>query len=208
MNTDKIRVLVADDHRIVRIGLSALLATESDIEVVGEAENGETAVAMVRELHPDVVLMDLAMPAMDGVEATAAIRAARPETNILILTSFSVSDDISRALAAGASGAILKSASDDEIITAVKSVAAGETVVGNEVRKLIKDAPPVSKLTERQEQILSMVVDGNTNRQIACHLGIREDSVGAHLTAIFAKLGASCRAEAVAIAVRRHLLKL
>ena len=208
MNTGKIRVLVADDHRIVRIGLSALLATESDIEVVGEAENGENAVAMVRELCPDVVLMDLAMPAMDGVEATAAIRATRPETKILILTSFSVSDDISRALATGASGAILKSASDDEIIAAVKSIAAGKTVIGNEVRKLINDTPPVSRLTERQEQILSMVVDGNTNRQIAYHLGIREDSVGAHLTAIFAKLGASCRAEAVAIAVRRHLLKL
>ncbi len=208
MRTGKIRVLVADDHRIVRIGLSALLSTENCIEVVGEAENGEAAVMLVRELHPDVVLLDLVMPEMDGVAATEAIRAIRPETKILILTSFSMSDDISRALAAGASGAILKNASDDELIAAVKAVAVGESVIDNEVQKLIKDAPPIPQLTERQKLILSMVVDGNTNRQIASHLGIREDSVGAHLSTIFAKLGASCRAEAVAIAMRRHLLKL
>ncbi len=208
MKTGKIRVLVADDHRIVRLGLSALLATENDIEVVGEAENGEAAVTRVRELHPDVILLDLVMPGMDGIAATEAIHVIRPETKILILTSFSMSDDISRALAAGASGAILKNASDDELIAAVKAVAVGESVIGNEVQKLIKGIPPIPQLTDRQKQILAMVVDGNTNRQIASHIGIREDSVGAHLTAIFAKLGASCRAEAVAIAVRRHLLKL
>ena len=208
MRTGKIRVLVADDHRIVRIGLAALLSTESGIEVVGEAENGETAVALARELLPDVVLMDLVMPEMDGVETTAAIRAACPETKVLILTSFSVSDGISRALAAGATGAILKSVSDDELIAAVKAAAAGESVIGDEVRKLIDEAPPIPQLTGRQKQILAMVVDGNTNRQIALHLGIREDSVGAHLSAIFAKLGVSCRAEAVAIAMRRQLLKM
>ena len=208
MRTNKIRVLVADDHRIVRLGLSALLATENGIEVVGEAENGEAAVTLVRELNPDVVLLDLVMPEMDGVAATEAIRAIRPETKILILTSFSMSDDISRALAAGASGAILKNASDDELIAAVKAVAVGESVIGNEVQKLLKGIPPIPQLTDRQKQILAMVVDGNTNRQIASHLGIREDSVGAHLSSIFTKLGASCRAEAVAIAMRRHLLKL
>ena len=204
----KIRTIIADDHAVVRTGLAALLDAEPDIDVVAEAEDGEDAVRAANRLLPDVIVMDLMMPVKDGVTATAEIHAAHPEIKVLILTTSSVSDDIARALDAGASGAILKSASNDKLIAAIRSVATGRTSVSKEIAEMIRTDPPIQDLTERQLEILNSVMRGFTNQDIARQLNIREDSVKEHLYNIFEKIGASNRAEAVAIALRKHLLKI
>ena len=202
------KVMIADDHSVVRIGLATLLATENDLEVVGEADDGAAAVQEASRLKPDVVIMDLMMPGTDGVDATIEIRRQAPETRILILTTFAHSDNIRRALNAGASGALLKSTTDADLISAIRRVARGDQVISEEVRDLLSGDPPVPLLTKRQMTILESVTKGQSNREIASHLNIREDSVGEHLTAIFSKLGAANRTEAVAIALRKHLLKI
>ena len=204
----KIRTIIADDHAVVRTGLAALLDAEPDIDVVAEAEDGEEAVRAANRLLPDVIVMDLMMPVKDGVTATAEIHAAHPEIRVLILTTSSVSDDIARALDAGASGAILKSASNEKLIAAIRSVAAGRKCVSKDVAEMIRSDPPIQNLTERQLEILNSVMRGFTNQDIARQLNIREDSVKEHLYNIFEKIGASNRAEAVAIALRKHLLKI
>jgi DNA-binding NarL/FixJ family response regulator len=148
------------------------------------------------------------MPIMDGVSATRKIQQDTPNTKVLLLTTFGTSDGIAQALAAGATGAILKSASNEELITAVHTVASGKLFIAKDVQKLLKNEPPVQPLTERQLEILSFVTRGLTNQDIAKALGIRVDSVGQNLSTIFAKLGAANRAEATSIALRKHLLKI
>lgn len=204
----KIRILIADDHSIVRIGLTSLLETEKDIQVLGGAENGEDAIRLTRELKPDVLLLDLMMPIKDGMETTEALHAVAPSVRILILTSFGDATSISKALRSGASGAILKSSPESDIVTAIRVVANGKTYLSDELQHVIDDTPPPQTLTPRQREILCSVVKGRTNRQIGLEIGIREDSVGQHLSAIFAKLGAVNRAEAIAIALKRQLLKI
>ena len=205
---NKIRTIIADDHAVVRTGLAALLDAEPDISVVGEAEDGADAVRCALRLKPDVIVMDLMMPVKDGIDATREIRAALPETKVLILTTSGVSDDIARALDAGAAGAILKSASNAKLVAAIRAVFAGKSAVSEDVRKMLQADPPIQDLTERQLEILNSVTRGFTNRDIARQFGIREDSVKEHLYNIFEKIGASNRAEAVAIALRKHLLKI
>ena len=204
----KIKVLIADDHSVVRIGLATLLATEKDIDVVGEADDGATAIKKAIHLRPDVVIMDLMMPGVNGAKATESLKRQVPNTSILILTTFGHSGDIRQALNAGASGALLKSTTDTELICAIRRVASGDQVVSEDVRELLASDPPMPTFTKRQMAILESVTKGQSNREIAVHLGIREDSVGEHLSAIFGKIGARNRAEAVAIALRKHLLKL
>ncbi len=203
----KIKVLIADDHEIMRVGLATMLETDAAIKVVAEAADGAEAVRKTLQLHPDVVVMDLMMPEMDGSEATTKIKAAMPDTKILLLTTFGTSDGIAHALDAGAEGALLKSAASIDILKAVKRIAEGDHVVSDEVRELIVKAPPVPELTERQRQILKSITEGLTNYAIATRLGISEDGVKRHVNAIFLKLGVESRAEAVAIALRKHLLK-
>ena len=203
-----IRTIIADDHAVVRTGLASLLEAETDIDVVAEAEDGEEAVRSVLRHKPDVVVMDLMMPVKDGVDATREIRASLPNVKVLVLTTSGVSDDIVRALDAGASGAILKSASNADLITAIRAVASGKSAISEDVQKMLRADPPIQNLTERQLQILNSVMRGFTNQDIARQLGIREDSVKEHLYNIFEKIGASNRAEAVAIALRKHLLKI
>ena len=208
MKNHKIRVFIADDHAVVRIGLSALLSTEPDISVIGVAKDGVEAVEETLRLKPDVIVMDLMMPKKTGVEATTDILAALPETKIIVLTTFAASDAIARALELGAAGAVMKTAEDGELVSIIRTVASGGRVVSEEIQKLLADDPPAEKLTARQMDILESVTRGLTNADIAKMLGLREQSVKEHISAIFAKIGAANRSEAVAITLRKQLLKL
>ena len=204
----KIKILIADDHTIVRIGLVALLGAEADFEIVGEAKNGLQAVEDAMRLRPDVVVMDLVMPKKNGIDATAEILDRLPATKILVLTSFGTSDGITHALQAGASGAVMKTADDGTLVAAIRKVANGERVISPEVKKMLNEDPPIPVLSPRQKEILVAITDGRTNKEIASVLGIRKDSVEDYLRTLFSKLGAANRAEAVAIALRKHLLKI
>ena len=204
----KIRVLIADDHTIVRIGLAALLGAEDDIEVVGQAKNGSMAVREALRLNPDVVVMDLMMPKKDGAAATAELHERLPSAKILMLTTFGASDGIAHALEAGAAGALMKTADDASIVSTIRAIAEGKTVISPDIKRLLAEDPPVPKLTPRQAEVLQSMTRGLTNRDIAQQLGIRQDRVDEHVAAILTKIGAANRTEAVAIALRKHLLKI
>ena len=206
-NANKIRILIADDHKMVRDGLAALLGTKRDLEVIGAVGNGQEAVEKALALKPNVVIMDLMMPIMDGVEATREIRKAAPTVQILVLTTFGTSDGIAHAIEAGALGAMMKSADHEELAEAIRKVAGGEQAISEEVALQMKIDPPVPNLTPRQMEILDSMVRGLNNLDIANQLGIRRDGVKEHVNAILTKIGASNRTEAVAIALRKHLLK-
>ena len=203
---DKISILIADDHLIVRTGLAALLGTEKDMEVVGQAKNGIEAVREAMRLKPDIVIMDLMMPKMDGVAATAEIAAKSPETRVILLTTFGTSDGIAHALATGAKGAILKNADNAELARAIRKVARGGEFISSDIQQQLAADPPIPQLTPRQREILASMVRGLTDRDIANQLGIRQDGVNDHVRAILQKIGAANRTEAVAIALRKHLL--
>ena len=203
---NKIKVLIADDHAMVRMGLASLLDTEPDIEVVGEAENGEVAVRKTMSLRPDVIVMDLMMPGKDGTAATIEIMKDMPETKVLLLTSFGTADGVAHALEAGALGAMMKNADISELVAAIRTIASGGRAVSPEIRHFMEADPPISRLTKRQSEILTAVVRGLTNDDIAKLFSIQRSSVKDHLTAVFAKLGASNRSEAISIALRKHLL--
>ena len=206
-NANKIRILIADDHKMVRDGLAALLGMKRDLEVIGAVGNGQEAVEKALALKPNVVIMDLMMPIMDGVEATREIRKAAPTVQILVLTTFGTSDGIAHAIEAGALGAMMKSADHEELAEAIRKVAGGEQAISEEVALQMKIDPPVPNLTPRQMGILDSMVRGLNNLDIAKQLGIRRDGVKEHVNAILTKIGASNRTEAVAIALRKHLLK-
>ena len=203
-----IKLLIADDHAIVRTGLVALLESSGGITVVGEADDGDAAVRMVRKCRPDIVVMDILMPGKNGIAATAEIKEKFPETKVLILTTSTVSDDLSAALAAGADGAVTKSTANKTLLAAVRSVAEGKRYVSPEISKMIANDPPAPELTDRQREILEAMACGKGNKEIAAQLDIQADSVRQHIIAIFSKLGAVNRAEAVAIAMRKQLLKM
>lgn len=200
-------ILIADDHAIVRMGLASLIGTQDGLEVIGDAEDGEAAVAKALKLKPDVVIMDLMMPKKAGETATAEIHAALPDTKIVILTTFGTSDGIANALNAGASGALMKSAPNSQLVETIRAVARGERAISEDVERLMEEDPPAKALTPRQMEILDGLTRGLTNQDIAKELGIREDRVKGHVNTIFTKLGAANRTEAVAIALRKHLLR-
>ena len=204
----KIKVLLADDHTIVRIGLAALLGAEKDIEVVGEAKNGDMAVKEALRLSPDVVIMDMMMPKKDGATATAELHEKLPSAKVIILTTFGASDGIAHALESGAAGALMKTADDAMLVSTIRAVASGKTVISADIKRLLENDPPVPKLTPRQIEVLQSMTRGLTNRDIAKQLGIRQDRVDEHVAAILTKIGAANRTEAVAIAMRKHLLKI
>jgi DNA-binding NarL/FixJ family response regulator len=204
----KIRVLVVDDHVVVRSGLEQLLATTADIELVGTASNGIEAIEAVGKLHPDVVLMDLSMPELDGVEATRRISADHPSSRVLVLTSFSDQTRILDALSAGADGYLLKHADPDDIADAIRSVHTGGAPLDPkaaraliESRRTGRDTP---QLTDREREVLLLVRDGLANKQIARRLGIAERTVKAHLTSVFQRLGVTDRTQA-ALWASEHL---
>jgi DNA-binding NarL/FixJ family response regulator len=204
----KIRVLVVDDHKVVRSGLEQLLATTDDIELVGTASNGYEAIAAVEQLHPDVVLMDLSMPELDGIDATRRISAEHPGSRVLVLTSFSDQSRILEALSAGADGYLLKHAEPDDIADGIRAVHAGGSPLDPkaaralvESRRSGRDTP---QLTDREREVLLLVRDGLANKQIARRLGIAERTVKAHLTSVFQRLGVADRTQA-ALWASEHL---
>jgi len=203
-----ITILIADDHALLRRGLATLLGFDKSLSVVGDAKNGEEAVKAALELKPDVVMMDLSMPVMDGVEATRRICEALPETRVLILTTYSTSVDVARAMDAGASGAFVKDAEDERLIEAIHKVAEGETAFSPEIESMISSDPHPPELTERQQKILEATSKGLSSDQIAASLGISTYAVNQHFDAIRRKLGAQSRTEAVAIALKKQLLKV
>ena len=205
--SNKIKVLIADDHAVVRMGLASLLGTAKAIDVVGEAFDGEDTVRKALKLKPDVVVMDLVMPRKDGIVATTEIHEKLPETKVLILTTFSSSENIAKALKAGATGAVLKSSSNDEMIGAVLKVARGERYLSADIEHLLADDPPLPDLSPRQIEILESIARGLTNKEIAAQLEISLESVKSHIKIVLEKLGAASRTEAASIAQRKHLLK-
>ena len=204
----KIKIILADDHGIVRKGLRSLLEMEDDLAVVGEADDGQTAVAETLRLTPDVVIMDLMMPKMDGTEAIAEIRKASSPAKILLLTTFASSEGIAKSLDAGANGAIFKSSADDTIVEAIRAVYKGASYVSPEVQGLLMTDPPVPEFTQKQLDILAAMARGLSDDDISKALGIAKNTVRAHLKSIFSKLGAANRVEAVAIALRKQLLDM
>lgn len=203
----KTKILIVDDHALLRHGLASIIKYQNDMVVVGEAENGEHAVRMAKALAPDLVVMDLVMPVMDGVDATRLIKADSLNVKVLILTTFGTSADISRALEVGATGAVMKDTPDEKLLAAMRRVLGGETVLAPEIAHMIRNEPEPPKLTDRQIDILHSLERGYTNRDIALQLGLKPSGVRVHIDALLNKLGAATRTEAVAIAIRRHLLK-
>jgi DNA-binding NarL/FixJ family response regulator len=203
-----IRVLVADDHPVVRAGLGAVIAEQDDLELVAEAENGAKAVDLFREHHPDVALMDLRMPVMDGVEAIRAIATEFPDARILALTTYEGDADIRRALEAGASGYLLKDMLLTEVLTAVRAVHRGERVIPIAVAARLAEFPERSDLTEREAEVLQLVARGLSNKEVARAIGRTDETVKIHLKNAFAKLDVADRTEAVTVALTRGLIHL
>ncbi len=205
---NKIRILIVDDHKVVRTGLKALLSAEPDFDIVGEADDGQSALRETLAVKPNVIIMDLMMSGTDGETATREILARAPDSRILVLTSYASSDIIARALEAGAVGAVLKTADDEVLTTAIRTVAGGNTYLSPEVSRLMKHEPPTRHLTPRQGEVLQSLTRGLTNADIARQLGICEARVEEHVNAILNKIGAANRTEAVALALKKHLLKI
>jgi DNA-binding NarL/FixJ family response regulator len=213
-----IRVLIADDHGVVREGLRAFLALQDDVEVVGEAADGEEAVQAAVRLSPDVALVDLLMPRVDGIAAIRRIRAERPETRVIVLTSFVDEDKMLPAVRAGAVGYLLKDVAPQELVAAIRTVHGGGTllhpaVVEELVREVAREAPApaparANPLTAREREVLVLIARGRANKAIAFELGVAEKTVKTHVSNILGKLGLSDRTQAALYAVREGLVDL
>ncbi len=204
-----IRVLIADDHPVVRSGLAGMLGVEPDVEVVGEAGDGEAAVALAAQLRPDLVLMDLRMPVLDGAAATARITETLPDVRVLVLTTYETDADILRAVEAGATGYLLKDTPRDQLVAGVRAAARGESALSPSVaRRLVAQlrGGAEERLTARELEVLAGVARGLSNAAIGRELFITEATVKTHLLRAFAKLGVDDRTRAVTVAMERGLL--
>lgn len=205
-----IRVLIADDHSVVREGLRMFLGLDPDIVVVGEASDGEEVVRLAHQLRPDVVLMDVLMPLMDGIAATSTIRNALPETEVVALTSVLEGATVVDAVRAGAIGYLLKDTQAPELRKAIKAAAAGQVHLSPQASaslvRQIQSPPPIEALTERETAVLSLLVEGSSNKEIAHELLITEDTVKVHVRHILSKLGVRSRTQAVLCAIRFDLV--
>jgi DNA-binding NarL/FixJ family response regulator len=203
-----IRILVADDHYIVRIGLVALVNTEPDMEVIAEAADGVQAVEFFGQFQPDLVLMDSRMPMKNGVEAVREIRRKNPAARVLMLTAYDGDHDITRALAAGAQGYVLKNSTGDKLIPAIRAVAAGQKWLPQEVAGRLASRKSFEQLTPREIQVLNEMAKGLANKEIADALKITEYTAKDHLKSIMAKLRVADRTEAVTVAIQRGIIQL
>jgi DNA-binding NarL/FixJ family response regulator len=203
-----IRVLVADDHPVVRSGLAGVISHQPELELVAEAQDGAQAVERYREHHPDVVLMDLRMPGMDGVTAIRTIRSEFPDARILALTTYEGDVDIHRALEAGARGYLIKDMLLTDVLTAIRAVHRGEREIPLAVAARLAEFTPRTDLTEREVEVLGLVARGLSNRDVAVAIGRTEETAKIHLKNIFAKLGVADRTEAVTLALSRGILHL
>lgn len=204
----RIRVLVVDDHPLIRGGLAAMLATQADMALVGEAAGGEDAVAQYRAHRPDVVLMDVRMPGVDGVEATRRIRAEFPGARVVALSTYGGDADVQRALEAGARGYLLKDTPQDGIVAALRAVHAGRRALPPAVAQRLAEHAGDARLTEREVEVLALMAGGRSNKQIAAEIGRSDETVKLHLKHVFEKLGVADRTGAVTAAVRRGLIRL
>jgi two-component system, NarL family, response regulator len=204
----RIRILLADDHPVVRLGLRTMLEAEPDLEVVGEAVDGAGAVAAFTEHRPDVILLDLRMPGMTGPEIITAIRKIAPEANIIVVTTYDADEDVFRAVQAGARGYLLKDTFAEGMLEAIRNVHAGRRLIDPAVAARLMDRLNEPSLTSREMGVLELVARGMTNREIGTALSVGEETVKAHLKHVFVKLGASDRTEAALIAVQRGLIRL
>lgn len=213
---EAIRILIADDHPVVREGLFAMLSREPDFEMVGEAEDGVEAVDKAKELSPDIVLMDLRMPELDGVEAIKQIKSARPGTGFIILTTYSDDEYIFRGIEAGARAYLLKDAPRDELFKAIRAVHGGESLIQpvvatkvlDRLTELSRRAPSGDELSERELEVLRLMSKGAANKEIGAQLSIAQSTVKTHITSIFQKLGVNDRTEAVTEALRKGIIHL
>jgi DNA-binding NarL/FixJ family response regulator len=206
-----IRLLIADDHPVVRDGLRAMLATQADMELVGEAATGTEAVTQARALRPDVVLMDLQMPGLDGPGAIATLREQAPEVRVLVLTTYGTDADITRAVDAGAIGYLLKDAPREQLFAAIRSAARGESVLSPSVATRVLGrmrAPAEEALSPRELEILQAVARGLSNKDIGRQLYVSEATVKTHLLRVFSKLGVDDRTAAVTVALERGIIRL
>jgi DNA-binding NarL/FixJ family response regulator len=213
---DRIRILLVDDHPVVREGLTAMIETQDDMEVAGEAAEGREAVRLARELRPDVILMDLQMPGMNGVEAIRRIRDDAPESQVIILTTYDTDEYIFSGIEAGAKGYLLKGASRADLFKAIRAASRGESLLEpvvasrlmERLTQLSRRGPAEDDLSEREMEVLRLMARGARNKEIARELVITEKTAKAHVSNILAKLGASDRTEAVTLALKRRIIKL
>lgn len=213
----KIKVMIADDHALVREGISAFLRMSSDIEVVGEASDGLEAIEVAREINPDVILMDIAMPKLGGLEATIELKKICPDTKILIVTQYNDKEYVNRLLKAGVSGYILKRAAGTDLIAAIKAVSRGEfylcpalapdVIDGYLGKKEIIVEEPYERLTDREKQVLKLIAEGHTHKEIADMLNISAKTVIAHQTNLTEKLGISSRSALIRFAIQKGIIK-
>lgn len=203
-----IRVIVAEDHYLAGLALETLISDHADLELVGRAETGWAAVALYEKHRPDVVIMDLRLPELDGIAATAAIRRADPGARVLVLSNSEAPDDVRRAMAAGASGYLKKDVDGNTLIAAVRAVAGGGNYVQAGLAERLEGESDYAELTRRELDVLRLVAAGRSNQQLADELAISEGTVRVHISNILLKLGVKRRTEAVALALKRGLVRL
>lgn len=208
MPHNRIRILLADDHLVVRIGLRSLIEVQQDMTIVAESSGGADAIQAHAKHHPDVTLMDLRMPGIDGTEATALIRQASPEARVLVLTTFDSDEDIFRALEAGAVGYLLKNTESGPLLETIRRVHAGTFKLPQEITDRLARRRAIKDLSSRELQVLQLIVKGHSNKEVGSILGVAENTVKNHVKMILEKLGVNDRTQAVTTAIQRGLARL
>jgi len=214
--TSRIKILITDDHPVVREGLSAMLSREPDIDVVGEAENGRIAIEKARELQPDIILMDLRMPEVDGVEAMRQIKADHPNMQFIVLTTYDNDEYIFKGIEAGARAYLLKDAPREDLFKAIRAVSRGESLIEpavagkvlDRLTELSRQVQALETLSEREVEVLTLIAKGGSNKLVAASLNISESTVKTHIQSIFHKLDVNDRTEAVTEAIKKGIIRL